>query len=84
MEALKYFYRDLGHLLWGIYGLRDAFNLKENWISPIFMGLNQAPITVMIENYRSGLVWKSFMSNPEIGPMLERLKMETSRRRRDN
>ena len=30
------------------------------------MALNQAPITVMIENYRTGLVWKRFMSNPEI------------------
>jgi hypothetical protein len=36
------------------------------------MGLNQAPITVMIENYRSGLVWKMFMQNPEIEPMLEK------------
>ena len=37
------------------------------------MGLNQAPIVVMIENYRSGLVWKMFMSNPEIAPALERI-----------
>jgi hypothetical protein len=38
------------------------------------MGLNQAPITVMIENYRTGLVWKQFMSNPEIGAMLQKLE----------
>jgi hypothetical protein len=37
------------------------------------MGLNQAPITVMIENYRSGLPWKLFMANPEIKPMLDRI-----------
>jgi hypothetical protein len=37
------------------------------------MGLNQAPITVMIENYRTGLIWKLFMSNPEIKPMLDRI-----------
>jgi hypothetical protein len=37
------------------------------------MGLNQAPITVMIENYRTGLIWKLFMSNPEIRPMLDRI-----------
>ena len=35
------------------------------------MGLNQAPIVVMIENHRTGLVWKLFMSNPEIAPALE-------------
>jgi len=34
------------------------------------MGLDQAPIVVMVENYRTGLIWKLFMSNPEIQPML--------------
>ena len=71
MAAFKHFYRDLGNRLWGIYGPRDAFNLSQNWTSPIYMGLNQAPITVMIENYRTGLIWKLFMSNPEIKPMLD-------------
>jgi hypothetical protein len=73
MLALKHYYRDLGDRLWGIYGPRDAFNVQQNWYSPIYMGLNQAPIVVMVENYRSGLVWKSFMSNPEIGEMLKKL-----------
>jgi hypothetical protein len=73
MTALKHFYRDLGDPLWDVYGPRDAFNLDENWYSPIYMGLNQAPITVMIENYRTGLIWKLFMSNPEIKPMLDRI-----------
>jgi len=73
MAALKHFYRDLGDPLWDVYGPRDAFNLDTNWYSPIFMGLNQAPITVMIENYRSGLIWKLFMSNPEINGMLDRV-----------
>ena len=66
LQALHHFYRDLGDRLWSIYGFRDAFNLKENWFSGIYMGLNQAPMAVMIENYRTGLVWKAFMSNPEI------------------
>src|SRR5215475_4922915 len=74
MAAFKHFYRDLGDRLWGIYGPRDAFNLTHHWFSPIFMGLNQAPIVVMIENYRTGLIWKLFMSNPEIQPMLLKLK----------
>ena len=73
MAALKHFYRDLGDRLWGIYGPRDAFNLDHDWFAPIYMGLNQAPITVMIENYRTGLLWKLFMSNPEISPMLKRI-----------
>jgi hypothetical protein len=73
MAAFKHFYRDLGERVWDIYGPRDAFNESAGWISPIYMGLNQAPITVMIENYRTGLLWKLFMSNPEIQPMLDKI-----------
>lgn len=73
MDALKHYYRDLGSELWDIYGPRDGFNPGANWISPSYVGLNQAPIVVMIENYRSGLVWKSFMANPEVKTMLGKL-----------
>ena len=81
MAAFKHFYRDLGDRLWGIYGPLDAFNLDHNWFAPIYMGLNQAPITVMIENYRSGLIWKLFMSNPEIQPMLKRIEALSAARK---
>lgn len=74
MAALKYFYRERGAELWGAYGFRDAYNDDQHWVSPIFMGLNQAPIVVMIENYRTGLVWRCFMRNPEIRAMLARLE----------
>jgi hypothetical protein len=77
MAALKHYYRDLGAQLWGVYGPRDAYNPGQNWISPIYMGLNQAPIAVMIENHRTGLVWKNFMANPEIGVMLKKLDAVT-------
>jgi len=79
MAALKHYYRDLGAQMWDIYGPRDAINPGQNWVSPIYMGLNQAPIVVMIENYRTGLVWKNFMSNPEIPKMLEGIEKETRR-----
>jgi hypothetical protein len=81
MQALKHFYREMGQRIWGEYGFRDAYNLREGWIAPIFMGLNQAPITVMIENHRSELIWKLFMANPEIKEMLERLEKETAGQR---
>jgi hypothetical protein len=73
MAALRHFYRDLGAEVWGIYGFRDAFNLQHNWFSGITMGLNQAPQAVMIENARSGLIWKNFMANPEVRPMLDKI-----------
>ena len=82
MAALKHYYCDLGGELWGVYGLRDAYNPTDEWVSPIYMGLNQAPIVVMIENYRTGLVWKNFMANPEIGAMLKKLNAETARQKK--
>jgi hypothetical protein len=82
MAAFKHIYRDLGDRAWGVYGPRDAMNLSEDWVSPIFMGLNQAPITVMIENYRTGLIWRLFMANPEIQPMLNRIGFKPDRKGR--
>jgi exo beta-1,2-glucooligosaccharide sophorohydrolase (non-reducing end) len=76
MAALKHFYYDLGEAMWGIYGFRDAYNPTESFISRIFMGLNQAPITIMIENHRSGLLWNLFMSNPEISRALNEIGFE--------
>ncbi len=76
MKALKYFYFVLGKSLWGIYGFHDAFNQSQNWVADIYMGLNQAPITVMIENYRTGLIWKLFMSNQEIRETVKKISAE--------
>lgn len=70
LAALKHFYRDLGAKTWGDFGFHDGFNETLNWFDADYMALNQAPIVVMIENYRTGLVWKNFMANPEIQPAL--------------
>ena len=77
MKALKNYYYNYGHFLWGEYGFRDAFNLTDNWCSEIYMGLNQAPMVVMIENYRTGLLWKLFMQNEDIIEGLKKLDQET-------
>lgn len=71
LAALKYFYRELGPRAFGVYGFHDGFNMSQNWFEETYMALNQAPITVMIENHRSGLVWSHFMKNPEIAPALK-------------
>ena len=71
MVALKNYYRNYGSFLWGEYGFRDAFNLNENWYANIYMGLNQAPVTVMIENYRTGLIWNLFMKDPDVQRMVK-------------
>ncbi len=71
MAALRHFYRDLGDRIWGTYGFHDGFNETQNWFDEDYMALNQAPIVVMIENHRTGLVWRNFMANPEIAPALK-------------
>ena len=66
MKALKHFYYDLGDKIWSEYGFVDAFNETKNWYATSHLAIDQGPIIVMIENYRSGLLWKLFMSSPEI------------------
>ncbi|HXL57884.1 MAG TPA: glucoamylase family protein [Chitinophagaceae bacterium] len=66
--------------LWGEYGFRDAFNLTQNWCSEIYMRLNQAPMVVMIENYRTGLIWKLFMRDPDIQNSLKKLNQESQKK----
>jgi hypothetical protein len=66
MKALRFFYYKLGDKLWGQYGFYDAFSLHEPWFASSTLAIDQGPIIVMIENYRSGLLWNLFMSCPEI------------------
>lgn len=73
LAALKHFYRELGPKVFGSYGFFDGFNRTQNWFEEVYMALNQAPIVVMIENHRTGLVWKRFMANPEIKPALDKI-----------
>lgn len=79
LAAIKHWYRDMGDRTWGIYGFVDSFNQQEDWYSGIYMGLNQAPQTVMIENGRTGLVWRAFMSNPEIKEMQRKIGLTPDR-----
>jgi hypothetical protein len=76
MNALKYFYRELGDRLWGEYGFKDAFNLGRNWFADSYLAIDQGPIICMIENHRTGLLWNLFMQNPEIEPMLAAIGFE--------
>ncbi len=66
MAALKFFYYVLGDKLWKEYGFVDAFSLKNTWFASSFLAIDQGPIILMIENYRSGLLWNLFTSCPEV------------------
>jgi hypothetical protein len=76
MKAIKHFYYDLGDKIWGEYGFTDAFNETKNWYATEYLAIDQGPEVAMIENYRTGLLWKLFMSCPEIQQGLKKLGFE--------
>jgi hypothetical protein len=76
MLALKFFYYTLGDKLWGSYGFYDAFNLSEAWIANSYLAIDQGPIVIMIENYRTKLLWDLFMSAPEVQEGLTKLSFK--------
>ncbi len=77
INALKYFYRELGYRIWGRMGFYDAYNLKANWFATSYLAIDQGPIINMIENHRSGLLWNNFMKNEEIGSALTEIGFVT-------
>ncbi|MHA4844649.1 glucoamylase family protein [Flavitalea antarctica] len=77
MQALRHFYNDHGDKIWSEYGFVDAFNETQNWYADSHLAIDQGPIIVMIENHRSGLLWKLFMGIPEIQKGLKKLGFES-------
>src|SRR4030066_366855 len=69
--AVLHLYRDLGDKTWNWMGFYDAFNERRDWWATSYLAIDQGPIILMIENYRSQLLWDLFMSNPEIQPMMD-------------
>jgi hypothetical protein len=66
MNAIKFFYYTLGDRMWGPYGFYDAFNITAGWTATSTLAIDQGPMVVMIENYRTQLLWNLFMSAPEV------------------
>lgn len=62
-----------GSQLWGKYGYYDSFNPTANWVDNDFIGIDQGPMLMMIENFRTGLVWNYVMKDPIIQIGLEKL-----------
>ena len=73
LGALKFMYENFKDKLWGKYGFSDAFNLDRKWFAREVLGIDQGPLLLMIENYRSGLIWKTFGEHPAVKTGLERI-----------
>ncbi|MBW6501170.1 MAG: beta-glucosidase [Bacteroidales bacterium] len=66
LNAMKHFYNNLGDKIWGKYGFYDAFSEHNDWYPQKYLAIDQGPVVVMIENYRTAFLWDLFMSCPEI------------------
>lgn len=73
LGALRHFLVVHGDALWRRFGFVDAFCPARGWYADSFLAIDQGPIIVMLENYRSGLLWRLFMSAPEVQRGLQRL-----------
>lgn len=73
IPALIHMKRELGGNLYSQYGFRDAFNLSivrtdgtKGWFDKDYLGIDQGPIVLQIENFQNELVWKVMRKNPYI------------------
>ena len=66
LAALRYIYATYRTQIWGPYGFKDAFNPSKGWFATDYLGIDQGPIVLMIENYRTGRIWHAFMRHAAI------------------
>ncbi|RYD79045.1 MAG: beta-glucosidase, partial [Sphingobacteriales bacterium] len=76
IKFIRHLYEDLGDKVWGKYGFYDAYSETDNWYPKRYLGIDQGPMVVMIENHRSGLLWKLFMQNQDVKNGLTKLGFE--------
>lgn len=72
MNVLENIYKNHDSLV-GKYGPYDAFSFENNWYTSGYLAIDQGPIPVMIENYRTGLLWNLFMKNKDVQSGLDQL-----------
>jgi hypothetical protein len=78
MKAMRHWYTNMKDSIYGPYGFYDGFSEHYNWYPKKYLAIDQGPIVVMMENYRSGLLWNLFMSCPEVKQGLKKLGFQRS------
>ena len=77
LRAIRHWYQSKKDSLWGPYGFYDAFSATDQWYPKKYLAIDQGPQVVMIENYRSGMLWELFMRCPEVQQGLKKLGFES-------
>ncbi len=79
MKVLRYLYTEKPEFI-GTAGPYDATSVHyDNWFTPWYLAIDQGTIAPMIENYRTGLLWKLFMNAPEIKAGLKKLDFKSTK-----
>jgi hypothetical protein len=76
LKTIRNINTKMGSKIWGKYGFYDSFNETADWVATDFVGLDQGPMILMIENFRTGLVWNYVMKDTIIQNGLEKLNFE--------
>ncbi|MES2309563.1 MAG: glucoamylase family protein, partial [Verrucomicrobiota bacterium] len=71
LSALREMKKRWGEKIWGRYGFADAFNPHNGWVDSDVIGIDVGITLLQAENYRTGLIWKTFMRSPEIKKAME-------------
>lgn len=79
LPTLRHLHETWGARLWTRYGYRDAFNPTQDWVAEDVLGIDQGAMMVMIENHRTGTVWKRMMRHPVIERGLRRAGFRRTR-----
>lgn len=82
LKCIRNLYYNLGSKVFGPMGFYDAYNpsmVEGEQVVRSYLAIDQGPIAVMVENYRSGILWDLFMSCPEIERGLSELDITTTR-----
>ncbi len=66
IAVMRNLYENHNADMWGVAGFYDAHSLEHKTSAKQYLAIDQGPMVVMIENYRSGLLWKLFMNAPEV------------------
>lgn len=75
LEAIRYARETFGDRVFGRYGFTSSINLKNGYISPLYVGIELGPMLLLIENYRSGLIWDLFSRTSVMSNFVKRAEM---------
>ena len=76
-ESIEYYYTFDNRVLVGEFGLLDAYNNENNlWVANDVIGIDKGISVVMIENYRTGLIWDCLFDSNFMNRAIEVLEYE--------